>query len=332
MSTKSWNIGPGWRLLLTDAGLAPVDVLRRAGLPDDTFSREGLLNTDEYFRLWQAMEQQSQDTTIGLRIGSKVSVEAFDPPLFAALCSRDLNEAFSRLARFKRLIAPATLQVDIGPESTAVEISWRDTTVEPPASIIDAELAFFVQLGRIGTRTRICPIEVQSPRLLVSAGAYRELFGLTPEKGPRPRVVFRAQDAATPFLTANPRMWDVFVPELQRRLSELDETATIADRVRAALLETLPGGPVSIETVSKRLAASPRTLQRRLRDEGFSFQDVLSRTREDLARHYLKTSRMSGAEISFLLGFEDPNSFFRAFHRWTGQTPEQVRATTSALA
>jgi AraC-like DNA-binding protein len=34
---------------------------------------------------------------------------------------------------------------------------------------------------------------------------------------------------------------------------------------------------------------------------------------------------MSGAEINFVLGFEDPNSFFRAFHRWAGSTPEQAR-------
>lgn len=60
------------------------------------------------------------------------------------------------------------------------------------------------------------------------------------------------------------------------------------------------------------------------------FQHVLDSTREELARHYLTSSRLSGAEISFLLGFEDPNSFFRAFHAWTGQTPQQVRAFTAS--
>jgi AraC-like DNA-binding protein len=54
---------------------------------------------------------------------------------------------------------------------------------------------------------------------------------------------------------------------------------------------------------------------------------VLNRTREELARHYLGSSALTGAEISFLLGFEDPNSFFRAFHSWTGETPERVRTT-----
>ncbi|MCG8342552.1 MAG: AraC family transcriptional regulator [Chlorobiales bacterium] len=79
--------------------------------------------------------------------------------------------------------------------------------------------------------------------------------------------------------------------------------------------------------VSRKLFISTRTLQRKLKQEGRSFQDLLHKTREELAKYYLKTSNFSEAEISFLLGFEEPNSFFRAFHVWTGKTPEQLRKT-----
>lgn len=70
---------------------------------------------------------------------------------------------------------------------------------------------------------------------------------------------------------------------------------------------------------------SRRTLQRRLEDEGESFRSLSNGTREKLARHYLKHSTLTSGEIAFLLGFEEPNSFFRAFHEWTGQTPEAAR-------
>lgn len=332
ISNRDWNLSPGWRLFLTDVGLAPADVLRRAGLPDDMFSRpQAFLATDEYFRLWESIEALVGDPTIGLKIGSAFSVEAFDPPIFAALCSRNLNEALGRLAKFKRLIAPMNLHIDVGRTSTSLELEWLDATASPPASLIDAELAFFVQLSRIGTRARICPTEVRSPRLVAPREAYEKLFGVAASRGARARIAFGSEDAAMPFLTANAKMWDFFEPELQRRLSALDETASTKDRVRAALLELLPGGTPSMEAVSNKLGASGRTLQRRLQEEGLSFQDVLNQTREELARHYLKNSLMSGAEISFLLGFEDPNSFFRAFHRWTGSTPEQVRLALTAV-
>ena len=135
-----------------------------------------------------------------------------------------------------------------------------------------------------------------------------------------------AEDAERPFLTANEQMWTFFEPELRRRLSELDEAATMSDRVSSVLLEMLPGGHSSIQEVSRQLRVSTRTLQRRLKGEGTNFQHILNQNRERLARHYLKNSSMSGAEISFLLGFDEPNSFFRAFQHWTGQTPERVRA------
>ena len=59
---------------------------------------------------------------------------------------------------------------------------------------------------------------------------------------------------------------------------------------------------------------------------------MLAGLREELAKHYLKSSPMTGAEISFLLGYEDPNSFFRAFRGWTGETPEAARTRLRAGA
>jgi AraC-type DNA-binding domain-containing proteins len=108
-------------------------------------------------------------------------------------------------------------------------------------------------------------------------------------------------------------------------LNELDATATTTQRVQALLLELIPSNIATIDEVADRLAMSKRTLQRRLENEGENFRALLNETREKLARHYLKETSLSGGEIAFLLGFEDPNSFYRAFQDWTGQTPEHTR-------
>jgi AraC-like DNA-binding protein len=326
-----YTVNPGWRILLMDAGLNPTNVLRRAGLPDDLFGREKeTLSTAKYFGLWQAIETEADDPTVALRIGSSISMESFDPPIFAAVCSPDLNTALERLARHKRLLAPMAMHVEVRQTETTLELEWLDDSLEPPISLIATELVFFVQLPRMATRTRIRPLGVRSPRPIEAKSAFDEYFGVPVQTGGRPKISYRAQDAALPFLTANEKMWEFFAPQLRQRLGELDETATIADRVRGALLELLPGGSATVKTVARKLAVSTRTLQRRLKDEGVSFQGVVNSTREELARHYLKNSRISGAEISYLLGYEDPNSFFRAFHVWTGETPEQAR--TAMLA
>jgi AraC-like DNA-binding protein len=325
-NVNSYSINPGWRLLLSDLGIQPANVLRRANLPGDLFGRQNaLLNTKEYFRLWRGIEEEAADPTLPIRIGAAISVEAFSPPIFAALCSADLNMSLERIAQYKKLVAPMTLHVDVGDKATTLGLEWLDSTVEPPVSLVATELVFFVQLGRIATRTRICPLAVTAPNPPEPRKDYAEYFGVDVQHGPSPVISFKAKDATLPFLTANEKMWGLFEPDLRKRLSDLDASATTADRTRAALLELLPSGAASVVAVSERLGTSTRTLQRRLKLEGRSFQALLSETREELARHYLKTSNFSGAEISFLLGFEDPNSFFRAFHAWTGKTPEQVR-------
>jgi AraC-like DNA-binding protein len=78
-------------------------------------------------------------------------------------------------------------------------------------------------------------------------------------------------------------------------------------------------------SIARKLALSTRTLQRRIEAEGTTYQQVLDDTRTDLARHYLQNTALSVAEIAFLLGFSEPNSFYRAFRAWTGTTPDAVR-------
>ncbi len=167
------------------------------------------------------------------------------------------------------------------------------------------------------------------PRSAADARAYEAYFGVPVLRIRSPTVMFSAEDAERPFLTANHGMWSFFERALRQRLADLDRHATTVERVRGALLEVLPAGELSMLAVSVTLGLSSRTLQRRLKDEGSSFQQTLDAVRSSLAQHYLQHSWMSGTEISLLLGFEDPNSFVRAFQGWTGST---LTATRSAGA
>lgn len=319
----------GWRVILTDLGISATNVLRRAGMPEDLLMRDApRVSTDDYYRLWQAVVDESGDPSMPLSLGSAMTPEAFDPPIFAAMCSPDLNTALDRIRTYKRLCGALRLSVSRRPEATNLDITFPLSAVPLPRAMVLAELVFFVQLARICTRAHVRPLEVRSNvDLGVPAAELEAFFGAPVTTGETVQLRFSAEDATRPFLTVNDAMWRFFQPELRRRLSELDTDASTADRVAAALLEMLPSGTASTDAVSSKLGMSKRTLQRRLSAEGLTFQQLLDRTRERLARHYLGSSTMTGAEISFLLGYEDPNSFFRAFHAWTGQTPETVRAS-----
>lgn len=325
--SRTFPIEGNWQLVWRDLRVDPRAVLRRAELPEGLLTRDGAaLSTDEYFRMWRAMEAETGSSTFAIRLGEVVRSEAFHPAIFASLCSSNFIIAAARIAHYKRLVAPMELRLDETDHEFRIELRWLDRTVEPPISLAGFELIFFVQLVRLATRENIQPLKVESQVALEPPAAYTDFFGVAPTVAKRHSITFRRSDAMRPFLTANESMWRAFEPTLRQRLADLDEDASFEQRVRSALLEALPGGESSMEEIARTLAVSKRTLQRRLRDEATTFQAVLNATREDLARHYLSQTKLSGAEISYLLGFEDPNSFFRAFHNWTGQTTEQARA------
>lgn len=332
----TFAVWPGWLLLMQDAGVNGANVLRRAQLPGDLFSRTSTrLDPVTYFKLWAAIEEDAglEDGPVPLRLAKRMSSDWFEPELFVALCSDDMNGALARLAKYKRLAGPMALHIDRTEQRTTATLEFLDRALPPPPVLMAFKLVFLVQLARLATRSTMHAVRVgwpQPPQSAPEARAYADYFGVSVEKMPVPTVVFSAADAQRPFLTANHGMWSFFEPALRQRLADLHRHATTADRVRGALLEALPAGELSMQAVCRKLGVSSRTLQRRLQEEGTSFQQTLDQLRNALAHHYLQNSVMSGAEIAFLLGFEDPNSFIRAFQGWTGSTPHAVRLAHSA--
>jgi AraC-like DNA-binding protein len=325
--SSEYAVGPWVAILLTDLGVSPGNVLRRAGLPGDLLMRGPVrLPAQRYFDLWRGLEDESPDPgVLPIRIAEALAMEAFDPAIFAAACSRDLDRAAARIARFKPLIGPMRLEVARTDEATTVSVRWPPDE-RPPEMLALTELVFWVALARLATRRVVRPLSVTAPHLPRDPAPYREYLGTEIVRARSCAVAFSSADARRPFVTANERMWEFFEPELRRRLSELRDGAPFSERVRAALVELLPAGDAGTTAVARELAVSTRTLQRRLREEGTTFQAELARTREALARHYLTSSSVTSGEISFLLGYEDPNSFYRAFRGWTGDTPARVRA------
>ena len=141
---------------------------------------------------------------------------------------------------------------------------------------------------------------------------------------PHDALVFERADMEAPLPTANEAMavlHDRFAGEYLARFSE----SRVSHRVRQVLCRILPQGEPKRETLAQALHLSQRTLQRRLQEEGTSFQTLLDDTRRELAEQYLAQPSMTLLEIAYLLGYADPSNFFRAFRRWFDVTPGEYR-------
>jgi AraC-like DNA-binding protein len=115
-------------------------------------------------------------------------------------------------------------------------------------------------------------------------------------------------------------------PQLENELRQQMEQKSLSEQVKGILKRLLAGQRAGLRDVARELRVSTRTLQRRLNLEKVTFQGLIGDARRELARHYLQHSALELNETAYLLGYEDANSFFRAFHNWEGVTPGEWRS------
>ncbi len=327
MKATKFILEPGWKVFLKDSEINQREILKRAGLPGDLFNRQEVsLSTQDYFRLWNSIEKTANDPDFIFNIPSRTPVESFHPAFFAALCCPNLNIALKRLSKFKCLISPITLDITENNETTTATVDCQDKEYPIPPSLIIAELIYIVNIVRIATREEIKPVAIFSSVENINTENFIKYMGIRAINSDVNSISFSEPDAMHPFITENENMWNFFEPNLRKRLTDLTSEKTFAEKVQAILLELLPSGESNIDEVARKLLISKRTLQRRLKEEATNFQNELNKTRKRLAEYYLGNPELSYAQISFLLGFDQPTSFYRAFHEWTGKTPKQMRS------
>jgi AraC-like DNA-binding protein len=165
---------------------------------------------------------------------------------------------------------------------------------------------------------------------------HRAFFGAPVRFGaPHTELVFDRATLDLALTSADPNLLAILLPTAEEKRARKATDAPMTDRVRRQLRSALSNADTQLDVLAKRLGMTGRSLQRRLKDEGTSFQALRESTRRDLADQYLGKG-LSFSEIAFLLGFSEPSAFFRAFKRWTGLTPferrQQLAVSGAALA
>ncbi|MBR9650647.1 AraC family transcriptional regulator [Thalassovita aquimarina] len=301
-------------------------LLRRVGLAPDFLDHEGKgVTAREFYALWQAGFDEVRREDLALSLGRQFAQAPYVPAILAFSCSPNIEIGLTRLALFKPLVAPVRLRVRRAGDTVALDIGSSDPDAPMPPGVSAFELVYFLECARRFTAEHIVPLAIHMPDGGGPRAGLEDFFGVSPQPGDTARMVLRAADAERPLISHNDDFWAMLEVDLRRQLPERDAPVSIADRVRATLVELLPSGVASADAVSALLNMSKRSLQRHLKAEGETFQTLLDATRSELSLRYLSQGDMSVEEISYLLAFRDPNSFYRAFQGWTGMTPMQAR-------
>src|SRR6266851_3901663 len=288
---------------LEELRLSPETVLRQAGLPMGLFNQEKIL------------------------VSTEERIEHYDPIKIAALSARSFRDAVQRLARYKRLTCPEEIRLVERGNECAVQFVWLLAHEQEPPLLVDVCFAWIVSIGRRGTRRQVNPKRVELQRASAHRKIYEAHFQCPLRYGARQNViVFDKADVERPFQTHNADLLAIVAPQLEAELTQQLAQKTVGEQVKGILKKLLAGQRPGLDDVARELRLSTRTLQRRLTGEGATFQKLMEDARRELAQHYLLHSALELNETAYLLGYEDANSFFRAFHHWEGTSPGEWRA------
>src|ERR1700726_258497 len=331
---KHFRVPGRLALKLEELGISVPVVLRRAGLPRYLFDQTRILvSTSELFALWRAVEAVSSDPLVGLRLGVETKTERFHPMGIAALSTQNLTAAAEHMARYKKLAAPEEILTQLDEAEFSIGFRWLLAVDAEPQVLTDYCFSWMISLARHGTGTQLNPLRVEYVQQRQNMRVLERSFGCKVVGGAsRNAIVFRASDATAPFVTRNVELLELLAPQFEEQLRQYKEEDSFIELVRRAIQDRLTGQRPSIDVISETLHMSSRTLQRRLQESGSSFQRVLDEARHQMARYYLSNSVLELNEAAYLLGFEDPNSFGRAFRTWEGVPPSDWRETHRSSA
>ena len=284
------------------------------------------VTTAELFALWRSVGELSSDPGIGLKLGSETRLERSHPAAIAVMCSHSFADALDRLGRYKKLTCPEEIRVDRKAQEAVVEFFYVEAAEPQPDVLVDMVLSWILSVGRQGSDGEIRPLRVEFVRPAKHRELFEGHFGCRVQfKADRNALVFRSSDLDRPLVTHNEELLAVLGAHVESELNARNTATNADEKVKEAIRRSLGGRRPTLQNVARELGLSSRTLQRRLTGGGTSFQQLVEDIRRELARHYLKQSKVELNETAFLLGFEDTNSFFRAFQVWEGTSPGEWR-------
>ena len=313
----------------TERGIAAEELARAAGfdlsLLDEADARAPATTM---IRLWEEAGRLTGDDAFGLKVGTTSVTSGM--PLAGRLiaASPTLGEGLARIMAYYRVFNDVhPTEVDATGNEVIVRVLTKAIPLVLPRHAIEFAFAWFVGVASlaVGERVRLGGVSFEHPAP-ADPVEHERVFGCPVTFGAS-ECSFRADVALfeRPTAAPDPYLVEILESHAQVLVAKLPARASTAARVRAVVTELLSRGDASIELAAEALRASPRTLQRKLKEEGTSFSDLVDEIRCDLAKEELRSGTRSIAEIALRVGFSDQSTFHRAFVRWTGRTPGDFR-------
>lgn len=279
-------------------------------------------------RLWQLLGERLAVAEPGLALGRHLAPGPFSVLGYLLQSSATLGDALAAGLRYQRLVGEGgELLLDVDDGADELRLIYRPLHPHLPATRtrVLALMTFWAQMMvPLLDECRLLRVDFGHPQP-PELDAYREVFDCPLRFDTADyALVLPASLRGAALIQANPPLQQLLRQHAEALLARLPSEGLVA-RVVTLLGAQLAHGEPDRAELARTLHLSERTLQRRLAEEGSSYQQLLNDTRRQLAERHLRDGHLPAAEIALLLGYSEPSVFFRAFRHWTGLTPGEFR-------
>lgn len=334
---------------LTDASVVlrlGYQAMRRAGLPtEEILNKAGValgqlgINARTPFSaqsaFWNALEAVTHDPDIGLHLGEYLPLYRGQVIEHLFISSGNFGAGLKRALAYQRLISDALKAELVINEAHCYLTNCVQPTADQKVNrhfsecFISGVLRFF----KFVTEGRFQPTFID---FNFGEGAsdeeYLRVYDCPVSLGQKEtRIYFDHAILDYPLWQAEPELLQLHEQLAVEKLQELARYDLVGE-VRRAIGATLESGDTTLETVATQLNITPRRLRTQLSEADTSFQQILSDYRCRLAKKLLANTNESVERIVYLTGFSEPSTFYRAFKRWTNETPVEYRKRKQAVS
>lgn len=330
------------------AARALIGAVARLGKPVEAlFESSGLdpsaapdvdhhLAAEKYYELWDQAMQLVQDPAFGVRVGASFDLEELEAFGFLAMACETLRDAYERTAAVRSLYNVGS-RWELVLADDCLRMVWMPWPVTVQSEIArrgvnEYQVTEMLTCIRQMTGRRLMPRRIAfrhtGPR---DTAVHRELLGRLPDF----EADFDGFEAELSWLSeplrgTNSKLRAYFQKQCESTRDAFSSDPPFTALVRQRLAASMEGGALGMADIARALGTSSRSLHRRLQDEGTSFNELVDQVRRQFAEQYLARPKLAISEVAFLVGFNGPSAFHKAFRRWTGVTPSEYRSTLVA--
>lgn len=303
-------------------------VLSRLGVTSQLLEdRQARTPHEAQILFWQVIEEVSADPDIGLHLGENMPIYKGQVLQYLFLSSPTFGDGLKRALNYQRLLSDAShaSMAEEGERSYILvqSVSQRVVGLRHLNECMALGLVrFFQYVTDAAFKPSVIHFAHAKP---AKVSEHQRIFGCEVKfEQADNRIYFASELLAMPSLHAEPELLQLHEKLASEHVAKL-ERQDIVSRVYKVLGEVLETGQVSLDDVASHLGIKPRTLRTRLAEADTNFNQLLADYRCNLAKRLLARTSESIDEIVYLTGFSEPSTFYRAFKRWTNQTPVEYR-------